>query len=45
MKKKYIYIKGKTSGMLEIYDLTKEKILNINSSYFIPYINNFIQSK
>ena len=44
-KELYIYIKGKTSGIFEIYDLTKEKILNINSSYFIPYINNFIQSK
>jgi len=40
-KELYIYIKGKISGTLELYDLTKNKALNISSSYFIPYIDNF----
>ena len=41
----YIYIKGKVKGNIEIYDLEQEKILNMNSSYFIPFINNFPSEK
>ena len=33
-----INIKGKISGTLSLYDLTKNKTLNISSSYIIPYI-------
>ena len=40
-KELYIYIKGKIHGTLELYDLTKNKTLNINSSYCIPYIIDF----
>ena len=40
-KELYIYIKGKASGIIELYDLTKNKTLNISSSYIIPYIDNF----
>ena len=32
------------SGTLELYDLTKNKILNI-SSYYLPYIGNFSSEK
>ena len=39
-KELYIYIKGKVSGTLELYDLKKNKTLNISSSYYIPYIDN-----
>ena len=42
MKKNYIfYFKGKISGSLELYDLTKNKTLNISSFYIIPYIHYF----
>ena len=40
-KELYFYMKGKILGTLELYDLTKNKTLNISSSYCIPYINNF----
>ena len=40
-KELYIYIEGKVSGTLELYDLTKNKTLNILSSYYIPYIYNY----
>ena len=40
-KELYIYIKGKVYGTLELYDITKNKTLNISSSYYIPYIYNF----
>ena len=41
-KELYIYIKGKFSGTLELYDLTQNKTLNISSSYIIPYISDFL---
>ena len=44
-KELYIYIKGKVSGSLELYDLTKNKTLNISSSFIMPYINNFTNEK
>ena len=44
-KELYIYIKGKVSGTIELYDLTKNKTLNISSTYYIPYINNFPPEK
>ena len=40
-KELYICIKRKTFEFLELYDLTKNKALNISSSYIIPYIKNF----
>ena len=40
-KELFIYIKGKFSGTLELYDLSQNKTLNKSSSYYIPYINNF----
>ena len=39
-KELYIYIKGKISGYLELYDISKEYVLNITSSYFIPLIDS-----
>ena len=44
-KELYIYIKGKVSGTLELYDSTKNKTLNISNSYRIPYISNFTSEK
>ena len=41
----YIYIKGKVSGTLELFNLSNIKILNISNSYYFPYINNFPQNK
>ena len=40
-KELFVYIKGKVSGTLELYDLAKIKTLNKSPSYYIPYINNF----
>jgi hypothetical protein len=40
-KELYIYIKGKVSGIFELYDLTKNKTLNSSRSYYIPYIEDF----
>ena len=40
-KELYIYIKGEVSGTLELFDYSKNKELNLFSSYIIPYINNF----
>ena len=40
-KELYICFKGKTSGSLELYDLSKNKTLNISSSYIIPYVGDF----
>ena len=40
-KELFIYIKGKVSGILELYDLTKNKTLNLSTAYYIPYINDF----
>ena len=40
-KELYLYFKGKISGSLELYDLTKNKTLNISSYYIIPYIQDF----
>jgi len=39
-KELYIYIKGKVAGNLELYDLTKNKTLDLSTSYYIPYIDN-----
>ena len=39
-KELYIYIKGKVSGTLELYDITKNKTMNLSFSYYIPFINN-----
>ena len=39
-KELFIYIKGKVSGTLELYDLIKNKKLNTSCSYYIPYIGN-----
>ena len=44
-KELYIYIKGKVSGNFEMCDLTKEKILDISSSYYIPLIEDFPSEK
>ena len=44
-KELFIYIKGKISGYLELYDLTKNRTLNTSSSYIIPYINDFPSEK
>ena len=40
-KELYINVRGKTSGTLELYDLSKDKTLNISSSYIFPYIDDF----
>ena len=40
-KELYIYVKGKISGFLELYDLSKNKTLNISSSLIIPFISDF----
>ena len=37
----YLFIKGKISGDLELYDLSKNKTLNLSTSYYIPYIDDF----
>ena len=44
-KELYFYIKGKSPGTLELYDLTKNKTLNISSSIRIPYISDFPSEK
>jgi len=44
-KELYIYLNGKISGTLELYDLTKNKTLNISYSYYIPYISGFSLEK
>ena len=40
-KELYIYVRGKASGSLELYDLSKNKTLDILSSYIIPDIIDF----
>ena len=40
-KELYIYVRGKTSGSLELYDLSKNKNLNISLSYIIPYLFDY----
>ena len=45
VKEFYIYIKAKVSGSLELYDITKNITLNISSSYYIPYVDNFPTEK
>ena len=36
----YFHLKGKISGYIELLDLTKTKILDINESYYFPPIDN-----
>ena len=41
----YFYLKGKISGYIELLDFSQKKILNSNSSYYLPQIDDINSDK